>query len=54
MLIEELLAGLQVLEGDQFVASVLESGEDLSSESSVDGIRLQHDEGSLLVGRVHF
>ena len=49
VLLEQLFAGLDELQGDQLVPSLLESLDDLSNESSLDTVWLDHDEGSLLV-----
>ncbi|KAF8367448.1 hypothetical protein PRIPAC_85277 [Pristionchus pacificus] len=44
------LGGSHLLEGDELVAALLEALDDLADESTVDTVRLDHDEAALVVG----
>jgi len=46
MLLQMLLAGRESFDADQFVASLFEPLDDLADQSTVDAIRLDHDEGA--------
>jgi len=49
VVLEVVLRGLHELHGHQLEAFVLEPLDDLSADATVNGIRLDHDEGSLSV-----
>ena len=50
VVLEELLGSLHELHGHQLESFVLKPLDDLTADATVDGIRLDHDEGSLGVG----
>ena len=49
MVLEVVLGGLHELHGHQLESFVLKSLDDLTTDATVDSIRLDHDEGSLTV-----
>ena len=44
MLLEVLLAGSDELQGDKLVATLLEAGNDIANEATLDAIRLDGNE----------
>ena len=45
------MAYLEHLHGNQFEAFLLETSDDLTDQSTLDTIRLDHDKGTLLIRR---
>ena len=49
MVLQQLGGGLHELHGHELESFVLKSLDDLSAEAALDSVRLDHDEGSLVV-----
>ena len=49
MVLEKFLGSLHELHGDELESFVLEPFDDLSAETALDSVGLDHDEGSLVV-----
>ena len=47
MVLQVVLGGLHELHGDELESFVLEPLDDLAADAAMDGVRLDHDEGSL-------